>query len=187
MTTEEGWINPLLLGGSEPATLEIRLYLAIGRSWGATSEEWETWDPDPERKGEAGEGYRCRCLAHVRPEWGGPVAGDPHQPHRLDAGPHPDHVLESHRAGRSSPTSSGSGTLTAKAGDVSPVRAMRRATSPQDRVSQPSWVSSRRRAPSNSRGMENRLGENWGEGKRDRERVRAGNGERSTGRTRRQA
>jgi len=71
MTTEEGWINPLLLGGSEPATLEIRLYLAIGRSWGATSEEWETWDPDPERKGEAGEGYRCRCLAHVRPEWGG--------------------------------------------------------------------------------------------------------------------
>jgi len=73
------------------------------------------------------------------PGVGSQVAGDPQRPHRRRAtAPHPDDVHRSHRADRSSPTASGSGTLMAKAGDASPMRARRRAASPQAGASQPS-------------------------------------------------
>ena len=52
--------------------LHINLYLAIG-TWAPradAAEGCETWDPDPARKGEVGEGKRCRFVIHVRPEWG---------------------------------------------------------------------------------------------------------------------
>jgi hypothetical protein len=69
-TADEGSVHPLFLTGTGPATLEIRLYLGISRFRGPdVAAESEAWDPDPERKGEAGEGYRCRCLVHARPEW----------------------------------------------------------------------------------------------------------------------
>ncbi|QWK11636.1 MAG: hypothetical protein KNN16_04955 [Thermoflexus hugenholtzii] len=69
-TADEGSVHPLFLTGTGPATLEIRLYLGIGHFRGPdVAAESEAWDPDPERKGEAGEGYRCRCLVHARPEW----------------------------------------------------------------------------------------------------------------------
>jgi hypothetical protein len=69
-TADEGSVHPLFLTGTGPATLEIRLYLGIGRFRGPdVLAESEAWDPDPEQKGEAGEGYRCRCLIHARPEW----------------------------------------------------------------------------------------------------------------------
>ena len=51
---------------------DISLYLAIG-TWARrvhVAERCETWDPDPARKGEVGEGERCRLVIHVRPEWG---------------------------------------------------------------------------------------------------------------------
>ena len=67
---DEGSVNPLFLTGSGPATLGIRLYLGIDHFRGSDAlVDWEAWDPDPERKGEVGEGYRCRCFVHVRPEW----------------------------------------------------------------------------------------------------------------------
>jgi len=70
-TTEQARINLILLSGSNPARLWIRLYLTIGAFRGATrAEPCETWDPDPNRNGEVGEGMRCRLLSHVRPEWG---------------------------------------------------------------------------------------------------------------------
>ena len=69
-TADEGSFNPLFLTGAGPTTLGIQLYLGIGHFRGPdVLAEWEAWDPDPERKGEAGEGYRCRCLVHARPEW----------------------------------------------------------------------------------------------------------------------
>jgi hypothetical protein len=70
-TADKGSVNPLFLTGTGPAMLEARLYLDIGHFRGACYPlERETWDPDPEGKGEEGEGYRAHCLAHVRPEWG---------------------------------------------------------------------------------------------------------------------
>ena len=53
-----------------PTPLEIDLYLGqINHFRRAVEMESEVWDPDPKREGEAGEGFRCRCLVHVRPEW----------------------------------------------------------------------------------------------------------------------
>jgi hypothetical protein len=70
-TADKGSVNPLFLTGTGPAMLETQLYLDIGHFLGACYPlEQETWDPDPEGKGEEGEGYRYHCLAHVRPEWG---------------------------------------------------------------------------------------------------------------------
>jgi hypothetical protein len=71
-TAEQARFNPILLSVSNPATLGIRLYLTIGtfRGGAPVAEPCETWDPDPNRRGEVGEGQRCRHFAHVRPEWG---------------------------------------------------------------------------------------------------------------------
>ena len=68
----KAFINPLIpLFGSvtKPAWLVTGLYLGIGDYRGGYPIEYERWDPNPEREGEEGEGYRCRCLTHVRPEW----------------------------------------------------------------------------------------------------------------------
>jgi hypothetical protein len=68
---DPGQFNPLFLSGTGPATLGIELDLDVGLSAPAGyAVEREDWDPDPEQRGEVGEGYRCRCLAHVRPDWG---------------------------------------------------------------------------------------------------------------------
>jgi hypothetical protein len=61
--------NKPMMVDTEP---DISLYLAIG-TWARdehVAEGCETWDPDPARKGEVGEGKRCRLVIHVRPEWG---------------------------------------------------------------------------------------------------------------------